>query len=295
MSERVTLAVDGGPASRAATAWVSERARSSALSVEVTAAIGIDTELPFGADRDYRNHFEDAVYTARQTLIDDIPDLDVSTRLRRGLPFAALAAASRDADLLVIGTNKTSPIVGILHGTLPLKLAGHVTCPVVVVSASWSRKSGPVVVGWTDDATADMALNLAADEADRLSSPLVIVHSWSVPHPSDLNADRTKVIRELRKASRREVLLHAAARTRVVHPTLHIKEELVEGSAAVAVVRAAREASLVVVGSRGRGAITGMFLGSVSHDVLLNMPAPVVVVPSPETVRIVAAGAGAPV
>jgi nucleotide-binding universal stress UspA family protein len=46
----------------------------------------------------------------------------------------------------------------------------------------------------------------------------------------------------------------------------------------VALVEASRQASVIVVGSRGLNAFTGMLLGSVSHEVLHRAQCPVVVV-----------------
>jgi len=41
----------------------------------------------------------------------------------------------------------------------------------------------------------------------------------------------------------------------------------------------AKGADLLVVGSRGRGGFTGLLLGSVSHEVALHAPCPVVIIP----------------
>lgn len=58
-------------------------------------------------------------------------------------------------------------------------------------------------------------------------------------------------------------------------------EEILEGDAAEHIVELARarDAALIVIGSRGHGAVTGALLGSVSSGVLHRADRPVLVVP----------------
>ena len=62
-------------------------------------------------------------------------------------------------------------------------------------------------------------------------------------------------------------------------------EEILEGSAADRVVELARarNAPLIVVGSRGLGAVAGALLGSVSSAIIHRADRPVLVVPTPES------------
>jgi nucleotide-binding universal stress UspA family protein len=53
-----------------------------------------------------------------------------------------------------------------------------------------------------------------------------------------------------------------------------------EQGPAAAILASAREADLVVVGSRGLGGFASLVMGSVSRTVLQHSPVPVVVVPS---------------
>ena len=61
-----------------------------------------------------------------------------------------------------------------------------------------------------------------------------------------------------------------------------IESRVVTGSAADALLQAAREGDLLVVGSRGLGGFKGLLLGSVSQQVVHHAPCPVVIVPPDE-------------
>lgn len=276
MGERILVAVDGGPASAAALAWAGEHASSTDAEVEIVTVIDA-LGLPSEVQADVKSYYEKELTEAKATVLESAPDSEVSTRILTGRPAEELVEASRRVDMIVIGTNKTSPIIGIMHGTLALKIAGEADCITVVVPVDWQPKRGDVVVGWTNDTTSDEALDFAAREAVRTGRGLTIVHTWSAVAPTEVSGAAI-VVQQLVTAGTR-LLSDAAERVRRNYPTLTVTKLLHAGSAAVAIVRAADAASLVVVGSRGRGAIAGFFLGSVIHDVLQNMPAPVAVIP----------------
>jgi nucleotide-binding universal stress UspA family protein len=60
-----------------------------------------------------------------------------------------------------------------------------------------------------------------------------------------------------------------------------VRPVVMEGPAAVVLMEAARNAELLVVGTRGRGGFAGLLLGSVSQRCAEHAPCPVVVVPTP--------------
>ena len=74
------------------------------------------------------------------------------------------------------------------------------------------------------------------------------------------------------------VLAESVAGWRERYPQVEINRQLMPGRAAPALVELSRYAQLVVVGGHGRGALSGLLLGSVSQHVLHHADSPVVVV-----------------
>lgn len=277
----VVLETEAAPSAQAALAWAVTYAKTHSRSLLLTALVPHewaprgDTLVESGVP------YSQQLAAARDVALAQLPETHIRERLLRGVAAHALIALSRDVDLLVVPSHHTGTVTGLVHGTLALKVAGRSECTTVVVPDEPATGRAGVVVGWADDSTADAALDFAAAEAERHGGTLTIVHGWTLPVgtqaeslPNALLVD--SMIREL------EMLVEgAAARTREAYPGLTVKVIFVPGSAAVAIVHAGRRAELVVVGSHGRSALGSFILGSVSHDVLMNMPAPVAVVPAP--------------
>lgn len=278
MVERVIVAVDGGPASRAALNWALARAAEVPLSLELTTVVELGWSPVGGPEDDFQPVYERALAEATRFVAQNFPDVKATSFVRRGVPVDELVRASDDADMLVIGTNKTSALVGAVHGTLPLRLAAHARCAVAVIPAGRVSEGGSVVVGIEDDGTMDAPLDVAAAEAVRRGVPLNLVHAWSIPATLGVDFGAAVPFDALIEAHE-EILARALERVRSAYPGVTATTALVQGAAAPALVDAAAEAALLVVGTHGRGAVAGLILGSVSHDVLLNMPCPVIVVP----------------
>jgi nucleotide-binding universal stress UspA family protein len=66
------------------------------------------------------------------------------------------------------------------------------------------------------------------------------------------------------------------------YPDVPVRSHIVRGDPVVELLEQARDASLLVVGSRGRGGFIGLLLGSVSRRVLKRATGPVAVVRSAE-------------
>jgi nucleotide-binding universal stress UspA family protein len=143
-------------------------------------------------------------------------------------------------------------------------------------SAQWLESHPPTfVVGYDGSAEARRALEVAAARA-RPGGTVVVVHAApSASEWLDSSFYANAVAARLR---REDEILDELANVDLGDVKLEV--ELVDGSPAEALVRAARarDALEIVVGSRGLGAIRAA-LGSVSHEVLRHADRPVVVVP----------------
>jgi nucleotide-binding universal stress UspA family protein len=142
---------------------------------------------------------------------------------------------------------------------------------------------GHIVVGIDGSTGSEHALQWAMDEARDRHLAVEVVHAWSQPvsvYPADLYTDPAAY-----RTAGAKVLAHAWATLDEGPGGTRITSHLVQEDAATALLDAAADAELLVVGSRGRGGFAGLLLGSVSRTCLHLASSPVVVVPPAWTER----------
>ncbi|MCN9242233.1 universal stress protein [Streptomyces sp. RY43-2] len=121
------------------------------------------------------------------------------------------------------------------------------------------------------------AAHFAAREAMRRGSTLRLVHAW-LPQPSPaLEVEPTW------RALAEQTLERAVRSVRAARPELPLEEVLTGDSAVTALLAAAEDSEVLVLGSRGLGPLTGFVVGSVSQRVVARSPRPVVLVRAGET------------
>lgn len=139
---------------------------------------------------------------------------------------------------------------------------------------------GTIVVGVDDSEAGRSALRWALAEADLRGDHVVALLAWQ-PVLTHAQARgpyyRPEVGDEVAHAVLDEALAAVAPEHR---PDVELRA--VVDDAADALVEAAREADLVVVGSHGRSGIGRLLFGSVSTQVAHHAPCPVVIVPEEE-------------
>jgi nucleotide-binding universal stress UspA family protein len=137
-----------------------------------------------------------------------------------------------------------------------------------------------IVVGIDGSEGSLEALRMAAVEARVRSAVLEVVCAW---HPSTMGSIPAFGVGMPAAESLDE--LDAALHQTLTDEGLGsdgdvtVDARVVTGHAAEALLDAAERATLVVVGTRGRGGFAGLVLGSVSHQVVTHARCPVMVVP----------------
>lgn len=200
------------------------------------------------------------------------PGVRVETQVRLGLAVELLVAESVHAPLIVLGSHGLGGLHGALIGSVALRVAAGAKCPVVVFRGRVDPR-GPVVVGVEGAPASEDALHFAAEAAAAFGVGLVMVHASHrrVPSIEPELADQ--------QAEERRSLEERVVGWQRKYPDLEITTRVVEDrKPSRALMRAALDAQLIVVGSRGRGPVVGGLLGSTGNDLLAHAACPVAVV-----------------
>lgn len=155
-----------------------------------------------------------------------------------------------------------------------------------------SSTAGPtpakIVVGVDGSEGSKEALTWALRQAQLTGASIEVVIAWTAPIASygapfplpdglDLAADATDVAQN----AVAEALAGIAGTSSAIGPARpQVTVTAVEGHPVAALLRAAKSADLLVVGSHGHGLLAGTLLGSVSERCVLHAPCPTVVVRS---------------
>jgi nucleotide-binding universal stress UspA family protein len=141
-----------------------------------------------------------------------------------------------------------------------------------------------IVVGVDGSESARAAVAFAAREAAAHGARLRVVCAWELSYaayaggfapPIDLSSDIAQ--------HADEVARDAAEYAMELEPGIYVEHQAVQGYPAEVLVSESREATLVVVGSRGHGGFASMLLGSVSHEVAQHASCAVAIVPKVAT------------
>ncbi len=287
---QVVVGVDGSEGSIAAMRWAAYEAarREWPLHVVTCAQLPVAVEAGMvsagafaGSSMDVILKDQEAINQRAVDLARSLgagPKLKVSGETVLGAPAYALVSAAHEHDLLVVGATGHPGRLTDMLGSVATVAAHRAKCPIVVVcgNARADHAITRVVVGVDGSPGSDAATKWATEEAVRCGAELVLVHGWTYPYVGA----RTGVSepRDDMRLDAMRTLEAAMAAVRDVVPGVRCRSVVSEESAAKAIIDAAVDGDLVVVGSRGRGGFRALLLGSVSRTVIQHSPCPVAVI-----------------
>ncbi|MDQ0958207.1 nucleotide-binding universal stress UspA family protein [Streptomyces sp. B4I13] len=133
-----------------------------------------------------------------------------------------------------------------------------------------------VTVGLDGSTESRAAAEWAAREAKLRGLPLRLVHVWEpVPEPM---AQAPLLGAETQAHWSERIPRETAEGLRLRHPGVHVEMEQISGRPADALAEAAKDAELLVLGSRGLSGIGGFLVGSVGMAVIAHTETPVILV-----------------
>ncbi len=294
MDDRVVVGYDTSAESAAAVRWAATQAAARGWELDVVHVWGFAGREGGGAGeswlgREVQEQVRQVAEEGARLAVEAAPGVEARPEVRHGPPARVLVDRAADARMVVVG-RRGAGVVNALVGSAATGVLHRARCPVVVVPAAAHPGAGrdPVLVGFDGSAGSFRALEAGCDQAALLGTGVSVVTAWttavettspaywafSYPQrsPGEVALEEAERVLERGRswaASRRDV---------------EVSFDLAEGRPAQALVRRSRHASLLVVGTRGRGGFASLVLGSTSRPVVQRAECPVLVTRSAEAV-----------
>lgn len=200
----VVVGVDGSPAAITAALWGADEAHGRAVPLRLISVIKTTHPSPEDYERDLR-HAETSLRAAQVAVAATGKQVKVETDTPRGPACAVLVEASRDAELVCVGSTGMRRYARSILGSTATELAEKAHCPVAVIRSDADQP--PLDINWivvrmTDAPDNDAVVEHAAREAMLRQAPILAlggrpeeltetpdgdferrVHEWHQRHP----------------------------------------------------------------------------------------------------------------
>lgn len=276
------VAIDGSESSNDAVRWAARSGHALKLATTNTMpqflyAEGMvpPQELFDELQQEAQARVDAASALARETR----SDVELVEVVAEGSPIDMLLelSNSEETSMICMGSRGLGGLQGMVLGSVSAAVASHAHCPVVVIRQGQIGEDGPIVVGVDGSAVSDKAVEFAFEQAKTRGVPLIAVHTWM-----DVAVAGLAVAWDDEEAVQRGLLKERLEDIMGRFPDVDVQLQVTRDRPVRALAEAAAQASLLVVGSHGRGGFKGMLLGSTSRALLQHAPCPMVVVRSQE-------------
>ncbi|MEV6493080.1 universal stress protein, partial [Actinoplanes sp. NPDC051633] len=280
-AKRIIVGYDRSPDARVAAAWALDQADRTGAAVEffyayewpawapAASMVPATSVWPDGeTDRAIHGMLNEAVAAARLSH----PGVRAHVSTLHAPAALTLIDRSSTASMIVLGSRGHSALASV--GSVSVAVTAHAHCPVIVVREV-PASDAPVVAGVDDSPRAEPVLRFAFEQAAARGVPLRVIRAGTFA--LGVWEERPVVAKQLIEGGARS-LQELVRSWQQKYPGVEVTSEFVAEHPSDALTREAKDAQLVVVGTRGRGAVRGMLLGSVSQHLLHRSPTTVAVV-----------------
>ena len=288
-NRRWIVGVDGSDESLDALAWARDSASpDDAILVvhawDVPVMVGYDVAVAIDP-----RAIEEAAQAFLNDLVSRTSDDRVTGQLVRSHAGRCIVDLAELGDSVVLGHRGTGRMSMMLGSTASYVLH-HLSQPVVIVRGDGKHSGRRIVVGADDHDLVDDEGQLvpgSENEAVRAMQwamglpgvdQIKVVHAWFLPAVVTGWYAGPGADFEVMDAASDSVIEHVVRAAGSVPDGVEITREVLRGTPGFAMIEASRDADLVVVGSRGRGTLRGLLLGSTSAEVASYGHCPVAVV-----------------
>jgi nucleotide-binding universal stress UspA family protein len=286
----IVVGVDGSEGSFEALIWATHHAQRMHLPLKIVTvtempamytAAGVPALLPGSTFDDLVQHGMDVNSRA----VDDANAFDLGIEVSGvtvvGTPIVSLVEATEPGDLLVVSATSHHGWMAEMLGSLATGVIHRAHGPIVVVHGPVAHDAPlhRIVVGVDGWDESKYALEWACDLAAKAGAAVETVHAWEYPYRTKdavFGSPRADMERDAGALVDRVLAELSDDRRQLVTGT-----HVAEGSASDVLIDTSNDADMLVVGSRGRGGVRSLLLGSVSRTTVHHALCPVAVVPPP--------------
>ena len=273
MTDGIIAGYDGSAGSGEAVRWAAREAwaRGTVLTICLAWPAADLRQLGDWGAHERARQLGEPILAQGVRIARTVPDLtDVGTVLAEGSPAHVLCERSGTAEMVVVGSRGHGGLTGSQLGSVSWQVASHAQGRVVVVRGQWrpvNQAPDPIVAGIDGSRESQAALTFAFEEAALRNVPLIAVCAL-MDEPGRIGGARRMEEEFGRLMTSREK----------ENPEITVLRQVAFGTPRSALLTAAAEAQMLVVGARGLGGLEGMHLGSVAGTMVHHSPCPVAIV-----------------
>jgi nucleotide-binding universal stress UspA family protein len=285
----IIAGTDGSNDSLRAVEWAAREAALHGAPLRIVSVpeqgswLALDLVGPETVSRSAHEAARRALAAAAERATAVAPDLRIDASLLSGSPGQALADATNDGAMLVVGSRGAGGFAALALGSVSRYAATHAPVPVVVAREESTTVQREVVVGIRDPEESAAALEFAFREASARKARLLAAHAWFWSFPA-IGLPEVPGVQLQHMIDPHEMSVNASARLDAAltgwqqkYPGVQTGWEVVHAHPGRVLAGASARADLVVIGRHHED----RDVDSVTYAVLTHAHGPVACVPEP--------------